>query len=702
MILNRLSLTNFGVYRGQHEFDLRPQASRPIVIFGGKNGAGKTTLLDAIRLCLYGSLILDDPRQRAMKDSDYERYLRERIHHSPDAVIPLDWASLELEFEYAIGGERQTYTVARSWKSNGASPAGAVQGGTSLGTPGGQGRKRVEETLHVLQDHQPLDKLDARQWEDFIRDLIPPGLAQLVFFDGERMQSLSTGRSPAASASRITLSQTIKSLLGLNLVEQLQTDLGVYRRRQQRGNRVEAAEQRIEALENELMQLRAEEEDLLAQVETVTQQMSAVEAQIRLQEAEIARVGGGFAQQREAYKAAQIRLKAEIEVTEGAMRDLCAGLLPFAITPAYTEAVKTQLIREADYKQWLASRKFIEGKLSDIQAEIESPAFWQGTGAEALIALQRTIGERVVETLQSMVEPPEAVRDVTLRHHASEPERRQLLGWIEESQTTIPEQLRQLAARLTRLKEDHRETESALQRVPADDVLGPLMETLNEYHQELGALAQQQSQFEEALHRLELQREDLKRELHKVREDKAARQKLAEKVGRVVDVQLAMDDFAGQLVRLRVSQLEEAFTRGFNQLCRKERLIQRAQIDPHDFSVTLVGADEEPIPHGDLSAGETQIYAIALLWALRQVSGRPLPVVIDAPLGRLDSDHRQNLVERYFPRASQQVILLSTDTEVDAEFYAAMQGSISHAYHLDYDQVQKTTRVSQGYFWGSN
>jgi DNA sulfur modification protein DndD len=198
MILNRLTLTNFGVYRGQHQFNLRPQASRPIVIFGGKNGAGKTTLLDAIRLCLYGSLILDDLRQRAIKGSDYERYLGERIHRSPDAVIPLDWASLELEFEYAIGGERQTYTVARSWNRDDASS-------------GTQGRKRVEETLRVFQDHQLLDKLDARQWEDFVRELIPPGLAQLVFFDGEKMQSLSTNRSPATSASRITL-----VLLGIN------------------------------------------------------------------------------------------------------------------------------------------------------------------------------------------------------------------------------------------------------------------------------------------------------------------------------------------------------------------------------------------------------------------------------------------------------------------------------------------------------
>ena len=88
-----------------------------------------------------------------------------------------------------------------------------------------------------------------------------------------------------------------------------------------------------------------------------------------------------------------------------------------------------------------------------------------------MIALQQTIGERVAETLQSMVEAPEAVREVTPRHHAAEPERRQLLGWIEESQTTVPEQLRQLTARLSRLKEEQHETEDERQHVPRLDLL---------------------------------------------------------------------------------------------------------------------------------------------------------------------------------------------------------------------------------------
>jgi DNA sulfur modification protein DndD len=151
-----------------------------------------------------------------------------------------------------------------------------------------------------------------------------------------------------------------------------------------------------------------------------------------------------------------------------------------------------------------------------------------------------------------------------------------------------------------------------------------------------------------------------------------------------------------------VAQLEAAFARNFNRLCRKDQLIQRVEINPRDFSVDLVGAGEQAMARRELSAGEKQIYAIAMLWALRQVSGRPLPLLIDAPLGRLDRDHRQNLVEHYFPYVSHQVVLLSTDTEVDAEFFAAMGSNVSRAYHLVYDEGQKATAVSEGYFWEGN
>lgn len=108
---------------------------------------------------------------------------------------------------------------------------------------------------------------------------------------------------------------------------------------------------------------------------------------------------------------------------------------------------------------------------------------------------------------------------------------------------------------------------------------------------------------------------------------------------------------------------------------------------------------DRPVPKKQLSAGEKQIYAISILWALAQASGRPLPMVIDTPLGRLDSEHRGHLVERYFPHASHQVIILSTDTEIDRSYVRELAPSISHSFQLRYDQADARCAIEDGYFW---
>jgi DNA sulfur modification protein DndD len=76
-----------------------------------------------------------------------------------------------------------------------------------------------------------------------------------------------------------------------------------------------------------------------------------------------------------------------------------------------------------------------------------------------------------------------------------------------------------------------------------------------------------------------------------------------------------------------------------------------------------------------------------------------LPAVIDTPMVRLDALHRQHLVERYFPNASHQVIMFSTDTEVDRHYYRALQPAIARAYHLRYAEATKMTVGEEGYFW---
>jgi len=48
-----------------------------------------------------------------------------------------------------------------------------------------------------------------------------------------------------------------------------------------------------------------------------------------------------------------------------------------------------------------------------------------------------------------------------------------------------------------------------------------------------------------------------------------------------------------------------------------------------------------------------QLITTSLLWALKEVSGKRLPVIIDAPLARIDSEHQQNLLKHYYPFAGE-------------------------------------------------
>jgi DNA sulfur modification protein DndD len=168
---------------------------------------------------------------------------------------------------------------------------------------------------------------------------------------------------------------------------------------------------------------------------------------------------------------------------------------------------------------------------------------------------------------------------------------------------------------------------------------------------------------------------------------------------RVTALREVMSEFGRELARLKLKQLRTHFVQAFGRLARKEDLVADAEISEEDFSVTLIDHRGQRIPKESLSAGECQIYAIAMLEALARTSGRNLPIIIDTPLGRLDSKHRGKLVEQYFPSASHQVIVLSTDTEVDEPFYQGMASHVSHAYHLVFDERSGTATGEEGYFW---
>jgi DNA sulfur modification protein DndD len=156
--------------------------------------------------------------------------------------------------------------------------------------------------------------------------------------------------------------------------------------------------------------------------------------------------------------------------------------------------------------------------------------------------------------------------------------------------------------------------------------------------------------------------------------------------------------FSERVLQRHVGALEVKITECFQYLIRKPDFIRKVNIDPIDFKLSLLDEELNPVPFSLLSAGERQVLATSVLWGLSKVSGRPIPLVIDTPLGRLDSNHRGNLVQRYFPTASHQVILLSTDEEIVNGYHETLKPFISNTFLLDFDSKKKCSSIKESYF----
>ena len=158
-----------------------------------------------------------------------------------------------------------------------------------------------------------------------------------------------------------------------------------------------------------------------------------------------------------------------------------------------------------------------------------------------------------------------------------------------------------------------------------------------------------------------------------------------------------------RLQQRKTEVLAKTMTECYKKLANKKNLIDKIVMDPETLDLHYLNTDREEVEKNSLSAGEKQLMVISLLWALAICSNKKLPVIIDTPLSRLDSIHREALITTYFPNASDQTIILSTDSEIDKKYYSLMKPSVGDEYTLIYDDELKKTTIQEGYlFHGGN
>lgn len=663
MRINKLVITDFGPYRGRNEITLTSSDDSPIVLFGGKNGAGKTTLFEAIGFCLHGKSSLG--RRTARKD--YEQAIRSKLHEYPDGKA--DSAAVRLEFEYAHMGEVDHYSVERSWRDRG---------------------KSIVENLEVRRNGQIPSELNEDQWQDFLKELVPPGVSQLFFFDGEKIQELAS-----AVESDADFENSLYSLLGLDLIERLDTDLSIYISRKLEESGVDGINEELEELRDERDRFKQELEDFKQEKEEKEEKLQELDSKIDSKESKIAQEGGSYADKREDLKERRAELNASIEQHEDQIREIAMGAYPFALAPDLCEAVVDRLKTETERQNKVTARDELTDELNDVLGDDE---VWQETDVPDDQVGE--VAERIQQKLQGRLEIDD--EEPELAHQFSEAQRQEIYSLVDKALNDVPQQLSEVTEELEEQTRERQEVEAGLGKAPDEELISPLIEDLNELTEERGAIKSRLEELEEEISKSQTKLERKENEVENKLEKKARVEDVSERADLATDVRDAVQDFREELAKKKLRKLESKLSERYITLSNKGEFYDKIEIDEETLDISIKTIHGNKKPHTELSAGERQIFATSLLWALAEISDRPLPFIVDTPLGRLDNDHRDNLITHFFPEAAHQVIIFSTDTEIDDSQYQKLEGYIANAYHLEYDETEGRTIPSKGYFWGDD
>jgi len=658
MIFEELIIHNFGIYKGRHKIALAPKsAKRPIILFGGLNGGGKTTFLDALQLVLYGKFARCSNRGSL----GYEDYLRETINRHCPAK---EGASLELTFTSYIDGELQTYQIKRFWRSAG---------------------KTIKEGMEVIHNGQ-LDTVMTGQWYEYVDEFIPLSISSLFFFDGEKIEALA---DPEGSAD--LLRTGITSLLGLDIVDKLGIDLNALLRKGISTSKISETKPKDRAAtarqEAELRELNNRGKRISVSLANTTTTIDNYSEELKRLKTSYRSVGGELFDQREVMTEKLNTILGDIETKEIQLRKHAEGCSPMMLIEDLLWQSVNQSREESsgrEIKQFLIKTEKRDGKLLEQL---------RNNGAEAKsIELVKEI-LTAENSAQEKYIPKNFYLDTPIEAYA---------GLNPERFSKLRISCKILTDELNRLEEQRINAERNLAAVPEQAVIADIQQQLSaredalvQEHAKSSILKDHLSLVKRQINQAGIRLGNLKLAENKDTFDAELDRNIVENVG---NVKIVLEKFHHAMVQKHIKHLESLILDGFMSLIRKPKLVKKITIEPESYQLTLLDQQQEPIPSNRLSAGERQILAISILWGLAKASGRPLPAIIDTPLGRLDSKHRKQLIGNYFPKASHQVILLSTDQEIDKGYRDDLSKYIGREYHIEYQESQQTSTISEGYF----
>ena len=115
-----------------------------------------------------------------------------------------------------------------------------------------------------------------------------------------------------------------------------------------------------------------------------------------------------------------------------------------------------------------------------------------------------------------------------------------------------------------------------------------------------------------------------------------------------------------------------------------------------NYKIIITKSTGQKITPGDLSDGEENLLALSFMMALHSLSGFEIPLIIDAPLEKLDRGKRIEFISGLHEYTSdKQIIFLFTDSQYTSDVRANMLQNIADEYELK-PHENKTEIVKHG------
>ena len=662
MHFSEIELYNFGIYKGQHNIELIDQRKKKnITLVGGMNGRGKTTILDAIFLCLYGRKVIE---YIVGKKEAYNKVLKDRINKSADDKTTHVKITMVMDDD-----EGTIIAITRTWS---------------------QTDSKISTDL-IVEKNGIEDTYLSENWEYYVEELIPYGIAKFFFFDNEKISQI------ADDDAFDKIKDSIKSVMGVTTVETLCTHIEKIRKDKNASLKKSSAS----ALTKESEELSTAIEECETKIRNLYTQRAALFPELekianRLEETEQSfwKKGGNLGLNHDDI----IRDQHELKDKESALKEQAIALASNPATPiclckelavtTYNEIMSNEESRAVKYSYPIVS-KLYKSLLEEFKGSYSASTDSYKTLSKLVKAqLKKLEGEIGAESVNAITPLAKSLMEKFISEDITRISS-EAIGIVSENEKVITA-LEQLEVHLSSSAEKN------------DTV--KLLNEIKELQAKKTELETEISRCDDQIHSAQFEKDHIERQLNKVLLKIASNADTSDDNVRIIEYSTmtldVMHEFVHRLQTQKVDILEKNITSRFKFLAQKQAIITSIIIDPETLDITLKDYKGGVLLKDQLSAGEKQMFAISILWGLALSSGYKLPVIIDTPMARLDSAHRSNFINKYLPNASSQVIILSTDEEINGKYLDDIKGYVNKAYTLIYNDSEKCSTIEPGYFGG--